>query len=91
MTSDGSGANGSASGMLQAMIETDKAANDLTEITLRQVDGERRGVFTWAPPAPNLFPKLDACPSAKAANASREGNPKQTSSKVAIRTAPNQK
>lgn len=26
MTRDGSGANGSASGMLQAMIETDKAA-----------------------------------------------------------------
>ncbi len=52
-------------------IETDKAANDLTEIILRQVDGEYRGVFTWAPPAPNLFPMLDACPTIKAKNAMR--------------------
>jgi hypothetical protein len=50
---------------------TDKAADDLTEIILRQVDGEHRGVFTWAPPAPNLFPTLDACPTLKAENAAR--------------------
>jgi hypothetical protein len=52
-------------------LETDKAAGDLTEIILRQVDGEHRGVFTWAPPSPNLFPTLDACPATKAENAAR--------------------
>lgn len=49
----------------------DKAADDLTDIVMRQVDGEHRGVFDWAPPAPNLFPMLDACPTMKAENAAR--------------------
>ena len=52
-------------------MESDKAVQELTDLILRQVDGEHRGVYDWAPPAPNLFPMLDACPTIKAENARR--------------------
>lgn len=45
--------------------ENDKAVHELTEAIVRQVDGDRRGVFEWGPSPANLFPQLDACPSLK--------------------------
>lgn len=39
-------------------VENDKAANELTELIMRVVDGEHRGVFEWGPPPVNLFPKM---------------------------------
>ena len=39
-------------------IENDNACDALTELVLRQVDHEHRGVFDWSPPAENLFPKM---------------------------------
>jgi hypothetical protein len=38
--------------------ENDKACDALTELILRIVDREHRGVFDWSPPTKNLFPKL---------------------------------
>ena len=39
-------------------VENDKACTELAELILRQVDREYRGVFDWAPPLVNLFPKM---------------------------------
>ena len=39
-------------------VENDKACDALTELILQQVDREHRGVFDWAPPPGNLFPKM---------------------------------
>jgi|GEM_PF-2910686 len=39
-------------------LENDNACEALTELILQQVDREQRGVFDWAPPPVNLFPKM---------------------------------
>lgn len=39
-------------------VENDKACAALAELIVRQVDREHRGVFDWAPPPVNLFPKM---------------------------------
>jgi hypothetical protein len=39
-------------------VQNDKACDALTELVLRQVDHEHRGVFDWSPPPPTLFPKM---------------------------------
>jgi hypothetical protein len=39
-------------------LQNDKACNELTELIMRQVDREHRGVFDWSPPPQNLFPKM---------------------------------
>jgi hypothetical protein len=38
--------------------ENDKACDALTELVLRIMDREHRGVFDWSPPPENLFPKM---------------------------------